>query len=365
MSFIIGDPSTMTAAFPLLCLFHLCNAAVASTVCDATAAMSVPWAHAGPGGYRNGNVPGKFDEGIASAGAAQAMVQLGGINSTEWLLATANGGIWRTTDLLAAKGPHWVQVLDGQPVTCTSISAMEGRGATVLAGCGSATSSEMGFDWMAFNSGDWGGLMISRDSGHTWTMTTFPSNLFITAIVLLDNSTFLVSARASFHDRDAGGVWWTGDGGATWTRTLNKPVYDLVAVPAGRADSDDIVLAAVPWTTASASVLVSHTGGADASGWSTFAEGLTWDARTPFYPTFAVGQDFLFVGALTVNPAKLSDTASCLYSRPLADLRRSSEAARRAANGLPVRGYEAGAWLRLPNEPYRLDRDGMPKDRST
>ena len=200
-------------------------------VCDGTTALSAPWAHAGPGGYRQGATPGKFDEGIASAGAAQAMVQLGGANSTEWLLATANGGIWRTTDLLAAKGPNWVQVLDGQPVTCTSISAMERRGSTVLAGCGSATSSEMGFDWMAFNSGDWGGLLLSHDNGHTWSMTAFPPNMFITAIVLLSNESFLVSVRASFHDRDAGGVWRTTDAGATWTRTLDKPVYDLVAVP--------------------------------------------------------------------------------------------------------------------------------------
>ena len=97
--------------------------------------------------------------------------------------------------------------------------------------CGSATSSEMGFDWMAFNSGDWGGLLLSHDNGHTWSMTAFPPNMFITAIVLLSNESFLVSVRASFHDRDAGGVWRTTDAGATWTRTLDKPVYDLVAVP--------------------------------------------------------------------------------------------------------------------------------------
>ena len=62
------------------------------------------------------------------AGAAQAAVRVD--NATAWLLATANGGIWHTKDLLASK-PHWLQVLDGQPVACSSISAMEAKGKTL------------------------------------------------------------------------------------------------------------------------------------------------------------------------------------------------------------------------------------------
>ena len=67
------------------------------------------------------------------------------------LLAFANGGIFRTGDgVLVPGGPQWTPALDGQPIACTSISAMEAdaSGKTVLAGCGSATSSEMGYDWM-------------------------------------------------------------------------------------------------------------------------------------------------------------------------------------------------------------------------
>ena len=73
------------------------------------------------------------------------------VNGSVWLLATANGGIWKTNNLHATPRPHWEQKLDGQPVACSSISAMESIGDTVLAGCGGATSAEMGYDWMVSN----------------------------------------------------------------------------------------------------------------------------------------------------------------------------------------------------------------------
>ena len=82
--------------------------------------QSTSWMHSGPGGYAMYNDPLRLE----SAGAAQAMVQIDG--GSTWLLATANGGIWKTTDLHASP-VRWWQVLDGQPVTCTSISAMEAR----------------------------------------------------------------------------------------------------------------------------------------------------------------------------------------------------------------------------------------------
>ena len=272
--------------------------------------------------------------------------------SNAWLLATANGGIWRTEDILGAPEPHWQQVLDGQPVSCTSISAMSGLNGTgtVVAGCGSATSSEMGFDWMAYNGGDWGGAMVSHDGGKSWAMTSFPSNYYITAIVLVSATEFHVSARAQILDREDGGVWRTTDGGGTWERTLSRPVYDLVLEP-----KSGLLLAALPWTSDASSVLVSSPAG-NASAWSAFAEGISWDGRTPFYPTLALGESVLFVGALTVNPQKLSDTASAVYVRPLADLLPHRQAS-------VVVAPASGSWSRVAGAPPRLDRDGMPKDR--
>jgi len=292
------------------------------------------WEHVGPGGYADQDDPTK----MVSAGAAQAAVQVG---NSSWLIAHSNGGIWATSDVLAKPGPHWKQVLDGQPVSCTSMSAMESKGPIVLAGCGASTSSEMGTDWNVYNTGDWGGVMISRDAGVTWGMTNFPPNFFITAFVLHSEMSFVVAARSHFYNRSDGGVWATSDGGHTWKQTLGLPVYDLTLEP-----SSGIVLAALPWIGDSSSVLASASGGTSPD-WKKFTNGVTWDGRTPFYPTFALGTSNIFVGALTVNPANLSDTASVVFYRAVSELT----------------GPSGHGWQRVAGQPMRLDRDAMPKDR--
>ena len=251
--------------------------------CNAGKPLSLSWEHVGPAGYVDISTTHKMAKGsLASSGAAQAMAPVPSSNggTSAWLLATANGGVWKTADLLADK-VHWTQRLDGQPVACTSISAMQSMGMTVLAGCGGATSSEMGYDWMVSNGGDWGGLLISHDGGDTWSMTAFPAQYYISAIVLTSATSFVVSARAHFHARDDGGVWCSSDGGATWTRTLSRPVYDLVREP-----KTGTLLAALPWTSDAESVQLSASGGTKAD-WVNAAFGISWDGRTPFYPTFA------------------------------------------------------------------------------
>ena len=100
--------------------------------CDLQSNKAAAWLDVGPAGYSD--LGGKS---VASSGAGQAAAHL---NGTSWLYATANGGIWKTEDLLAQPEPSWRQVLDNQPVACTAISAMVAAGNLVLAGCGSATS---------------------------------------------------------------------------------------------------------------------------------------------------------------------------------------------------------------------------------
>ena len=200
---------------------------------------------------------------------------------------------------------------------------------------------------MAAQGGDWAGVMMSRDGGESFKMTSFPKSYYVTAFVMVSHSTFLVSARAHFKNRDDGGVWISRDGAETWTRTFSKPVYDLVQEPKTGA-----VLAALPWVGDGESVYVSRGGGLSGADWEPAAAGISWDGRTPFYPTFAMGRDRLFIGALTVNPAVLSDTASAIYHIATATL------------GAGAGGGDA-AWVRLEGDPTggHLDRDGMPKDR--
>ena len=300
-------------------------------VCDSS--LPIAWEHVGPGGYDDG------EGGIASSGAAQAATHVSG---TEWLLATANGGIWHTDDITAASEPKWTPVLDNQPVTCSSISAMSTVvGGTVMAGCGAATSSEMGHTWDVANSGDWGGVMISHDSGKSWKMTAFPANTYVSSLVVVDASTLIVGVRSSLYDQTTGGgVYRSTDGGATWAQVLDKPVFDLRY----RAPH---LLAAVPWVDGESSAYLSSDGGSTFAPWST---GLSWGGRTPYYPNFALGQGVVFLGSLTVDPKNLSNTSSGLFVRALSELTPPSRLAPHAG------------WQPVANAP-RLDEDGMPKDR--
>ena len=94
-------------------------------------------------------------------------------------MGAVNGGVWRTTSMGANK-QHWEPVTDGQPVRCSSIGALAtgaavGRPEVIVAGCGFSTSSMMGVDWNIGDTGDFGGVMYSLDSGDTWAMANgFP-----------------------------------------------------------------------------------------------------------------------------------------------------------------------------------------------
>jgi hypothetical protein len=45
------------------------------------------------------------------------------VSGDAWFVGSVNGGVWRTTTFDAAT-PKWTNVLDGQPVTCSSIAAL-------------------------------------------------------------------------------------------------------------------------------------------------------------------------------------------------------------------------------------------------
>eukprot|EP00939_MAST-03C_sp_MAST-3C-sp1_P005173 g5173.t1 len=318
----------------------VCDAAF--QVCESKNAIEAKdWYFAGPGGWVEADGDDDDDFAPPASGAAQAATHIEG---KTWLIGTANGGIWKTPDITELPNPKWTNVLDGQPVTCTSISAMDSKDGVAVAGCGASTSSEMGSTWDVANSGDWGGVMISTDGGSSWSQTRFPVNFYVSSIVVFDEDHFLISARSHVTNATNGGVWVTKDRGATFERTFEQPVFDMKLDPAsGR------VFLACPWQGASAAAFVSdETNKYDR--WLRWSSGITWSGnREAFYPTLAVGKENLFIGALTVNPKNLSDTGSDVFQR-----------------SLPTRGVNEIAdvteWNRVANAP-RLDNDGMPKDR--
>ena len=314
---------------------------------------AAPWEFVGPAGYRDDSTPPIPDGGggLLSASAIEAVA---GPTATakNWFVGTVNGGVWRTDEAsLLSAAPVWVSATDGQPVRCSSISAVAVFGDVVFAGCGGSTSSEMGANSIVLNDGDWGGVMRSTDSGMSWSMAEgFPTGYYVSKIVALDAQRVLISARSHYKNESDGGLWRSEDGGDTFARVLSLPTFDLAALPLalGAPASTGAVFAAIALDAAS-TVLKSEDGGLTFASWS---RGLDWKGHVPFYPCLALGaggplapnSTVLFVGALAVDPADSRKTSSGLFWRPLdADPREDT-------------------WLPIANAPA-LDDDAMPKDR--
>ena len=190
------------------------------------------------------------------------------------------------------------------------------RGRVVLAGCGAATSSEMGYDWTVANAGDWGGLMISRDGGLTWAMLdAFPSGELRHGGARRGRR-----ARSSSPRARRSATATTAACGPRATAGSRGTARSRAPCTTSRASRRAASRSRrSPWTSDGDSVMRSASGGL-AADWAPFAAGIDWGGgRTPFYATFALGEGVVFVGALTVNPQRLGDTDSGLFSRALAD----------------------------------------------
>jgi hypothetical protein len=122
-------------------------------MCNA-GACAAGWEFAGPSTYvdkcKDNGSPSCLN--ISSAGAIQNVAMS---SDDTWFVGSVNGGVWRTTTL-GKPVPAWTNVLDGEPVTCSSISALHVSTLDpkrIYAGCGGSTSSEQGHDWNVVNSG--------------------------------------------------------------------------------------------------------------------------------------------------------------------------------------------------------------------
>jgi hypothetical protein len=294
----------------------------------ATAAHANTWSFAGPATYATrGGDP--LHPPLTAAGAAQNIAK--GANGSSWFMGSVNGGLWRTTtfgDVL----PTWDNVLDNQPVTCSSIAALHvslDNPSRMYAGCGGSTSSMNGRDYNVMNSGDWSGVMSSQDGGTSWTMTSFPINYYVTDIIETDGG-LLVSAQSNLFDKNDGGLWLRSSPSAPFQRVSTKPTFSLNRY--GGA-----IVATHPRDSLH-SVSVSHDGG------NTWVDGgvLPWKEKAvPFYTCATVlGNGQIVVAGLTRSPGLPNATDSQFF----------------------VASTPRGTWLEL-NQPTSMDEDAMPKDR--
>ena len=278
---------------------------------------------------------------ITSAGAVQDVVAAG--NST-WFIGSVNGGIWRTSNL-QSKVPHWENVLDSQTnISCHSIAALHVSRfdpTRIYAGCGGSTSSEQGYDWNVVNSGEWSGIMRSKDGGETWKMIDdFPINYYVTAIFEVELDVILIAAQSNLFDRNDGGIWRYDLQHQILKKVSNIPTFTFVAATdvQERKSSTPFVVATHARNPAR-SVSVTTDGGKSFQDYGK----LKWaDGVYPFYTCSAFTKNGdLIVAGLTVEYENASATSSQFF----------------------IRKHNTQTWTTLPGQPTSMDEDSMPKDR--
>jgi len=127
-------------------------------------------------------------------------------------LATASGGIWKSTN----KGTTWTPIFEHQPVsTFGDVAIAPSNSEIVWAGTGEQNNRQ---------STSWGnGVYRSTDGGATWTHKGLDDTRHIGEIVVhpLDPDIAYVAALGNlWAPSEARGVYKTTDGGANWSHVL-------------------------------------------------------------------------------------------------------------------------------------------------
>lgn len=349
--------------------------AICSSSHDPVAESALGWEFAGPTSYVSAF--GDDDDNdsdapkLASAAAVQNVVQAA--NGT-WFIGSVNGGIWKSTTF-AESHVKWENVLDGQPVTCSSMSTLHVSSSnpnTIYAGCGGSTSGEQGYDWNVVNSGDWGGIMVSYDLGQSWRMIEgFPENYYVTDILEVQmrqedttrytdsyhvETVLLVAAQSHLWNRDDGGIWRSADGGTTFDRVSRHPTFTLTRLQANSLLTSyrSMETSIAPAILATHAHSIVHTASVSRDGGVAFGDvPLPWHhGAVPFYTcaTQLVSGDIVLGGLTRLAGGLPNNTDSQLFI-----LSYNSVEGRKGST-LDIDLLEL-------KQPMRMDQDSMPKDR--
>ena len=153
------------------------------------------------------------------------------------LLASATGGIWKSTDA----GATWRPVSDGAPAMAVSAVAFApsnpriayaATGEVDQAGLESVPAQSLGTYLGA-------GVLRSNDAGDTWSRVDvdLPSNAVFSRVVVNPSDPQLVLLGVYLYQDlaangyQSGGVYRSTDGGVHWTRTIRDRVSDLIGDP--------------------------------------------------------------------------------------------------------------------------------------
>ncbi|MHB1425709.1 MAG: hypothetical protein ACYC3I_21280 [Gemmataceae bacterium] len=215
-------------------------------------------------------------------------------NADTVYIATAGGGIWKTTDATAAS-PTWTPLTDRLtdkirnplPIFMGAIAETDATSGTysgnqiVYAGTGEANG-------VSYSYGN--GILVSKDGGSTWTLTQGPNDAFsgeaVSKIVIdysADSTGATAFAAVSYNPAANGiptygstghtGIWETTDFGQTW-----KNVTHLFGLSNTDSWSD---VAIDPHTPSTLYAADSTSGSTDYGIWKSADGGVTWTLLTP------------------------------------------------------------------------------------
>jgi hypothetical protein len=198
--------------------------------------------------YANSAGYGYLTENIVASTVSGSIQRVINPSANVVLVATSNGGLWRTGNLwdggstsltpaalTAPYFPRWSPVSDS--FGCSSMAALHALDdMNMVAGCGITNAKYVG---------SLAGAFKSVDGGITWSPLGFPLHHDITDALMLSPSTVIISTKA--YRYQSGGIWRTTaasaggialstDGGSSWTWAANgnnlaQPINSNINTP--------------------------------------------------------------------------------------------------------------------------------------
>jgi photosystem II stability/assembly factor-like uncharacterized protein len=229
------------------------------------------------------NLPGTFTSGRIADVAVDPK------NRNIWYVATASGGLWKTSNRGIAFQPIFD---DGGSYSLGCVTVDPKNSEVVWLGTGE-NQSQRAIGW-----GD--GVYKSTDGGKTWKNVGLRNSEHI-AKILVDprdsNVVYVASQGPLFSPGGDRGLYQTTDGGQTWKPLLqiteNTGITDIDIDPR----NPDVMYAAAYQRRRNTSVIVA--GGPDAGIFKTVDGGKNWKKLTEGLPTVDLGRI-----ALAVSPQK-------------------------------------------------------------
>lgn len=210
-------------------------------------------------------------------------------NRSTWYIATASGGLWKTTN----RGLTFQPMFDHYGSYSLGAVVVDPKESNVVwLGTGENQAQR------AIGYGD--GVYKSTDAGRSWRKVGLPNSEHIAKIIIdprNSNTVFIAAQGPLFGPGGDRGVYKTTDGGATWKAVLS------ISENTGATDLDfdprnpDIMYAATYQRRRNTSVIVA--GGPESAIYKTTDAGAHWTKITAGLPTVDTGRI-----ALAVSPEK-------------------------------------------------------------